>query len=234
MTFNPNKGNPMKAVGYIRVSKASQAEDGVSLAAQREKIEAYARLHDLDLVQVLADEGISGKRSDNRPGLQEALRLACRHKATLVFYSLTRLARSTRDCIDIFESVSKCGAHLASVTEKFDTSSGMGEFLFTLMAALGQLERKQIGERTKLGMDYKRRRGERIGRVPFGQRVADDGVKLIPEPKEQSTLAIMRRMRTGGKSYAFIAAELNRQELPAKAGGQWHVKTVFGVLKRHP
>jgi len=67
--------NTMKtrAIGYVRVSDEEQATEGMSLQAQRAKLEAYAMLQDLDLVAVLADEGISGKRADNRPALQEAL-----------------------------------------------------------------------------------------------------------------------------------------------------------------
>src|ERR1700733_5092631 len=66
------------AVGYIRVSTEEQAREGVSLDAQREKIAAYCALHGQRLERTYADEGISGKRADNRPGLQEALDRTCK------------------------------------------------------------------------------------------------------------------------------------------------------------
>ena len=62
----------MKAVGYIRVSTDEQASHGVSLEAQRAKVEAYAQLYDLELVEVVADAGLSAKSMD-RPGLQQVL-----------------------------------------------------------------------------------------------------------------------------------------------------------------
>ena len=67
----------MKAIGYIRVSTAGQADEGVSLEAQRTKIKAWCEANGYRLAVVHTDAGISGKRADNRPGLQKALKAAC-------------------------------------------------------------------------------------------------------------------------------------------------------------
>ena len=91
------------AIGYVRVSTEEQATEGVSLDAQRAKVLAYCGLHSLGLAQTYADEGLSGKRADNRPGLQSAITHACESRGVLVVHSLSRLARSTRDAIDIAE-----------------------------------------------------------------------------------------------------------------------------------
>ena len=79
------------AYGYVRVSTEEQAREGVSLDAQRAKVQQYCDLHGLALARVYADEGISGKRADNRPGLQDAITAACGGKGALVVYSLSRL-----------------------------------------------------------------------------------------------------------------------------------------------
>ena len=63
----------MKAIGYIRVSTEDQADQGVSLGVQRERITAWCAAHDYDLAAVHVDAGLSGKRADNRPALQRAL-----------------------------------------------------------------------------------------------------------------------------------------------------------------
>ena len=84
-------------VGYIRVSTAEQAEDGVSLAAQRVKIEQYCALYDLTLVEVIDDAALSAKTL-NRPGLQRALSMLRSGKADgLVVAKLDRLTRSVGD-----------------------------------------------------------------------------------------------------------------------------------------
>src|SRR5436309_1985823 len=97
------QGGLMKAIGYARVSTDGQVTDGVSLEAQQAKIRAWCEVNSFELVGLQVDAGLSGCRSDNRPGLQEALSMACKQSAALVVYSLSRLARSTKDAILISE-----------------------------------------------------------------------------------------------------------------------------------
>ena len=113
----------MKCVGYTRVSSPGQAQDGVSLDAQQAKIKAWSLAHGYELTTVHVDAGLSGGRADNRPALQAALSEACREKAVLVVYSLSRLARSTTDAIAISERLAKSGADLVSLSERIDTTS---------------------------------------------------------------------------------------------------------------
>ena len=83
-----------KAIGYIRVSTEQQADEGVSLAAQRAKITAWSELNDYELVAIYEDAGISGKTVSKRPQLQMAL-AEMKKGMALVVYSLSILARST-------------------------------------------------------------------------------------------------------------------------------------------
>src|SRR6185369_9822776 len=202
------------AIGYVRVSTEEQALEGVSLDAQRAKIDQYCDLHGLTLAHVYADEGLSGKRADNRPGLQEAVCAACRAKAALVVYSLSRLARSTRDAIDIAERMNKCGADLISITEKIDTTTGMGRFFFTTIAALAQLERDQISERTAAALAHMKANGRRVGGIPYGYTVSSDGETLVECCHEQKTVALIRRLREQGASLREVVAELDRRGIP--------------------
>jgi DNA invertase Pin-like site-specific DNA recombinase len=85
------------------VSTAEQARDGVSLDAQRARITAWCAASGYELVALHADAGLSGKSAANRPALRAALNDACASKAALVVYSLSRLARSTKDALSISE-----------------------------------------------------------------------------------------------------------------------------------
>ena len=111
-----------KAIGYIRVSTEDQANEGVSLDAQRTKLQAWCVANDYELADIQVDAGLSGGRADNRPGLQSAIEQACKSKSALIVYSLSRLARSTKDTIAIGEKLDKAGADLVSLSEKIDTS----------------------------------------------------------------------------------------------------------------
>ena len=115
-----------RAIGYIRVSTAGQATDGVSIGAQTARIRAWCDANGYQLADVFTDAGISGKRADNRPGLRRALDAADKRRAALVVYSLSRLARSTRDAIGSAEELDRAGADLVSLTERIDTGSARG------------------------------------------------------------------------------------------------------------
>ena len=100
---------PLRAYGYVRVSTEEQAAEGLSLEAQEEKIRAYASFKDLELVEIIRDEGASGKDL-NRPGFQELLELVGGKQAeALVVFKLDRLTRNTSDLLHLVEDVFKQG-----------------------------------------------------------------------------------------------------------------------------
>lgn len=224
----------MKAIGYIRVSTTRQAMDGVSLEAQRAKIEAWCTVNDSELVDVFVDAGVSGKRADNRTGLQDALRAACKARgAALVVYSLSRLARSTKDAIAIAERLEKAGADLVSLCERIDTTTAAGKMVFRMLAVLAEFERDLVSERTIAALAHKAGRGERVGEIPFGWTLDADGASLIENSNEQEILADIRELRGDGWTYRAIASELTRRGVLTKKGKtQWTHQSVASVLKR--
>lgn len=93
------------AIGYVRVSTQEQATDGLSLAAQRDRLRAYCSLYAIRLIDIKADEGLSGSTLD-RPGLQAALQMLRRGRAnTLIVAKLERLSRSLRDVCTLVEEL---------------------------------------------------------------------------------------------------------------------------------
>jgi DNA invertase Pin-like site-specific DNA recombinase len=224
----------MVVVGYIRVSTEGQVEDGVSLDAQREKIEAWAKLHDETEVVIYQDAGISGASMEQRPGLQDALREACRRRAALVVYSLSRLARSTRDTLSISDRLSKAGAELVSLSERIDTTSASGKMVFRLLAVLAEFERDQISERTRAAMAHMRRSGRRISRfAPFGWDFDPEGEMLVRNQDEQRVVCRMVELRARGFSFQAIADQLTGESVPTKHGGRpWTPKVVWTAVRR--
>ncbi len=219
------------AIGYARVSTQDQAREGVSLEAQQQKIEAWCLANDVQLTGVFVDAGLSGKRADNRPELQNALNAVTKSKGVLVVYSLSRLARSTKDTLIIAERLDKAGADLVSLSEKLDTTSAAGRMIFRLLAVLDEFERDQISERTSTAMAHKKSKGERVGTVPFGFKLLDDGMTLVQDGREQAVIELMGLLRESGFSYGAVADFLNRQSVPTKKiGAKWQGTTVRNIL----
>ncbi len=220
-----------KAIGYVRVSTAGQAAEGLSLEAQRARIEAAAAAAGLELVAIHADEGLSGKRADNRPGLVAALEAACRAKAVLVVYSLSRMSRSVTDTLAIVARLDKAGAGFVSLTESIDTTTAAGRMMVTMLAAFAAFERELTAERTATVLHHKRANGERTGGIPFGW--ADEGGRLVAIPAEQAVLERIAACRAAGLSYREIAAELSAAGILTKQGkAKWTHTAVASIVKR--
>jgi site-specific DNA recombinase len=217
----------MKAFGYVRVSTQEQAKDGVSLDMQRAKLSKWAELNDAELVEVVADEGLSAK-SINRPGLARVLELAKRHRAAVVVYSLSRLSRSTKDTLHIVSELERSGGELVSLSERIDTSSAGGRMVFRMMAVLAEFEREQLSERTRDAMRHAKSQGRVVGQVPHGY--SRDGDLLILNPQEQQAVALARSLRSKGYSLRAISDELAAAGSLNRAGRPLNPKSVRSML----
>lgn len=220
----------MRVIGYARVSTDEQAQEGVSLEAQRGRIEAYCVAKDWDLVGVEADPGMSAKDM-KRPGLQAVLEaVRSRRVAAIVVYKLDRLTRSVIDLNHIVELLDKNGVALVSMQESLDATTPTGRLMLNLLASVSQWEREVIGERTKEAMRYLKEQGQVISRPTYGYNIKAG--KLHEDEHEKGVLVRIRTWRTQGMSYRRIAAELDAAGIPTKRGGQWQAMTVCRLHKR--
>ena len=221
----------MKTIGYVRVSTSGQAQDGVSLSAQEAKIRAWSELNGAEDVVIFTDAGLSGKRADNRPALHNALN-AVGDGDALVVYSLSRLARSTKDTIGIAETLDKQGADLVSLSEKIDTTTAAGKMVFRMLAVLSEFERDQISERTRVALAHKRAKREKTGGdVPHGYQIQSG--RLVPDATEQRAINLIRELRTKGYSLRQIAEKLQSQGIRTKTQRRhWNPKTLSSIINR--
>jgi DNA invertase Pin-like site-specific DNA recombinase len=211
---------PTRTIAYLRVSTDKQADRGVSLDAQRAKVEAYAQLYDLELVGTIVDAGESAKSLD-RPGLQRALEtLRVGAADALLVVKLDRLTCSVVDLGTLVERYFAPGkAALLSVGEQIDTRSAAGRLVLNVLASVSQWEREAIGERTATAMQHKIRQGEYTGgQAPYGRRVAACGAILEEHPHEAEARAVARQLRAQGLSLRAVAAELDRRGVLSRTG----------------
>lgn len=219
-----------RAIGYVRVSTEDQAVGGVSLDAQRERIEAWALANGYQLTALHIDAGLSGKRADTRPALQAALSEVEAEGSALIVYSLSRLARSVRDTLEIADRLDRAGADLVSLSEKIDTTSAAGRMVFRMLAVLAEFERDLTSERTIAALAYKRSNGEAYGEIPFGY--VREGDRLVEDPAAQRALELISGLRASGFSYRRIAAELEKRGVPTAKGRRWNPGTVQRIARR--
>lgn len=223
-----------RVLGYVRVSLEKQAEQGNSLEVQRHRLTAYANLYDLEIEGIIEDVGFSGK-SLSRPGLESVLnRLARREVDAVLVAKLDRLTRSVRDLDFLLRTHfrEENRAALLSVAEQIDTRSASGRLVLNVLASVSQWERETIGERTAAAMQHKRSRGEYTGgRLPYGYRLAADGVHLLPEEREQEIILEIQKRRIRGWSLKKIARSLVADSFFPRRGGAWHPKQISRILK---
>ncbi len=239
------------ADGYIRVSAEEQAREGLSLATQEAKIRDYAKVYDIEIDIMHADEGESAKSLD-RPGIRAALdRLDRRQVEGLVIFKLDRLSRDIGDWDRLIKTYfgDRAGRHLWSVTDKIDTATAAGRMVLNMMMVVAQWEREAIAERTSTTMQYQSgvgvegvSQGRRMGAVKYGYDLVDDGrrsrkqgrpVGLAELRAEMWTIVLIIEMRDQGMSLRKIAAELDARGIPTKQNkGKWTHQTVDKILKR--
>lgn len=131
---------------------------------------------------------------------------------------MDRLTRSVRDLGHLVEKYFQAGIYaLLSVSEQIDTRSAAGRLILNVLASVSQWEREAIGERTAAAMQYKAERGEYTGGgAPYGYRNWKG--RLVIDPDEQETVALVAKLRSRGLSFRAIAAELRVQGYQARNG----------------
>lgn len=224
-------------VGYIRVSTTQQADGGISLDAQRAKLEAYSTAMDLDLVAIEVDAGVSAKTL-RRPGLQAALaRLTSGEATGLLVCKLDRLTRSVRDLGDLVENYFASRFDLLSVADSIDTRSAAGRLILNVLASVSQWEREMGSERTSDALQHLRTEGVKLGGEALGwtrTETRDENGRLLTTDvgSESVTIDRIRALRSEGLTLRAIAAQLTSEGRTTKRGGQWHASTVKAVLSR--
>ncbi len=219
-----------QAIGYIRVSTEKQADKGVSLEAQQAKIEHWCKANGYELLKVYVDAGISGKRMDTRKELLAAL-ASLKKGMALVSYSLSRLARSTKDLIEISELVAKKKGDLVSLSEAIDTTTAAGKMMFQMLAVLSEFERNLTAERTSGALQHKKATGQKYtNQTPYGFEAIEG--RLVQVQQEAEVVAEIQAARAGGSTLQAIANSLNGRGIPTKTGKQWAPATIHLLLKR--
>jgi DNA invertase Pin-like site-specific DNA recombinase len=202
----------MRTITYARVSTGRQAESGLSLDDQQQRMTAFCESRGWEIVAERIDAGRSGRSMSARSELAAALdALDAGEAEVLICAKFDRLARSIIDLSRIMARAEKHGWNLVVLDLDLDLSSPSGRMVAHIVGAVAQYESDLISERVTMAHQQMRKRGRRSGRR----------TEVDLETRQEILAA-----RAQGQSYRAIAADLTEREVPTATGGRWHPSTV--------
>lgn len=210
-------GSPSLAVAYIRVSKDEQK---LGPEAQRASIEAWAMREGVTVASWHVDQGVcSVTPVAERPALVAALASLRQHGAgVLVVAKRDRIARDVVLASTVGRAAQSNGAALVSAMGEGNGDTPADAMMRGVVDVFAAYERDMIRARTAAALKAKSAKGERVGGIPYGSRLAADGVHLEADAAEQGTLAQVRELRAAGLSHRAIVADLAARGLVSRSG----------------
>lgn len=223
-----------RAIGYAMVSTEEQGHSGYDLAAQGERIRAYAKALGLPLAEVVTDDGYSGASLD-RPGLQALLQsMEAGEVGVVVVAKLDRLSRSLRHLLDLYtDEFEHRGVALVSVAEQFDTSTPAGRLFFQVVGSFAEFDRNLLTRRVSDGRKEKARRGGYAGGgAPLGYRAFRGTGVLVVDEEGAATVRRVFALEVEGLSRRGIADRLNAEGRTTAEGKAFTHVQVGRILER--
>jgi len=202
----------MKRVGcYLRVSTNEQTVEN-----QRNDLRIYCKARGWDDVIEYSDTGISGTR-ERRPGLDHLMsEVKSRRVDVVVVAAFDRLGRSVRHLVETLELLRHLDVEFISLREQIDTGSPLGQAVFTIIAAIAQLERSLIVERVRAGLRRARAEGKRLGRPRL--KVDERQLRIVASQK-LPVRAASKLLGVSPSSYLRLVRQHHANGSAAVTGG---------------
>jgi len=223
----------MRALIYTRVSTNEQAESGLGLEAQMNACIAKAKELGARETIPFTDAGLSGSTEiEDRPGLWAALSQIKRGDV-LIVAKRDRVARDMFLALTVERMIKVKKATFVSVAGEGSTDDLSGLMQRRMFDLFAEIEHEMIRTRTKAALQTKKSKGERVGSVPFGYQLSEDGIHLEPNAVEQEVVTLVQSLRKA-LSFRAIVKHLNDNAIPSRTGHRWNIQQVFNIAKAGP
>ncbi len=203
--------NTNRVACYARVSTDQQS---TGLESQVRILKDYCQKNDIQNYEIFMDEGISGTKSSRRALDRMMAAVNAGEISSVVVYSFSRFARSTTHLLNALQVFKAKNVSFVSLTEKIDTSTPVGIAVFSILAAISQLERDLIAERVRTGLANARAKGKLIGRRK--QRDSDLIRKLLKAGMTFRQIAVIAKC-SHGSVWAEKSAMIKEEAVAAQA-----------------
>ena len=222
-----------KAIAYFRVSTDMQAED-LSLETQEKGGKIFAKDNNVKIVKKFTDVMSGGNR--NRKGFLDAQKYLEEHKDEIdyfIAYDVSRIARDAFAFLSLFNKLNILGVKLKLINNpNLDTDSPMGKLIITILAAIFEFFRFDNADRVRDNMIIRVKEGKRMNNAPYGYRMIDKRMVIIPEEAEIIKFVFEQYLK--GHGIVAIEKMINRDRSTIKQWLQNKVYAgynVFGVTR---
>lgn len=220
----------MKYVIYLRVSTEQQANSGLGLEAQREKCRNY--IPEGSEILEFSDEGFSGAlESKKRPALVCAID-SLNKDDILLIANRDRIGRDPIVNAMIEREIEEKKAFLVSASGDFNGNKDPSSVLMRRMVdVFAEYERLIIGVRTRVALSVKKNKNERVGYIPYGYRLCEDGIHLEKDIEEQRKIDLIFSMRNQDISLRKIASEMNSRGEYKRYNKKWNHVSLLHIIR---
>ena len=213
---------------YMRVSTEDQAREGFSLPEQKERLEAFCKFKDYEIIDYYQDAGISAKTGNYRPEF-ERLKEDIKSKKinTIVSLKLDRITRSIYDWENLITFLDENDAYLDCANDEINTTTANGKMISRLLMSVSQNEIERTSERTKIGLAGAIKQGHIPHVAPLGYK--HENKTLVIDYSTKDIVVRIFELYSEGYSYQKISNLFNEEKVLGK--DNWRDSTIQTILE---
>lgn len=217
----------LRVAAYARVSSASDDQLNSFAAQNRHYSDLISSKENWRMVDIYADEGITGTSAEKREDFQRPL-ADCRRGLIdrVLVKSISRFARNTKECLETIRELKSLGIGVYFEKENIDTATMSGEMMTALFASFAQAESESISSNMRWSYQRRMQNGTFITcKAPFGYRLRNGALEI--EESEAEIIRMIFARYLSGQSTADIAAEITKLGIPTRDGTPyWQYTTI--------